>query len=449
MFTDRQLKAWLKPAGLAKGSDRSEPLGGRGSGSLMFKVVADRRGEFYFKYHDGTKRKLTKIGNYKAAKGVAGFSLEEARGKAQELSKVYRDQKDVKGFLEGQAQAQNEAKQQREAKKALGTFGLLVESYVNEMKSAGKPSAYEVEKSIQRSVFKPYPKLEKVKANEVTTQDIKGVLARMIDDGITTQTNRVRSYLLAAFNHGMKQENNPRIYLEEATRFNIAVNPVAAIPRQADFEKAGDNVITEAEIMGLWHDLPKTERVGFVMSSLVRFTLAVGGQRIKQVLSTPWDRYDLEERTMEIFDSKGKGGQVRAHVVPLNDLAISILEELKPITGSAVYPFAGGSHGSSKDKHIRPDSIPLAFSRYRDDHKGVNIKAADIRRTCKTIMARHGIRKELRDRIHNHSLNDVATKHYDRHDYLGEKRAVLEQWNGILELIINPKDNVVLMAQKG
>jgi len=447
MFTDPQLKGLLKPDNSNKGKQVSERLGGRGSGALVFKVRSEAVGEFYFKYNDGTNRKLTKLGNFKASKTMAGLSLVEARDKAHELSKIYREDKDVKGVLEDKAQVQEAARQEREAKKAQGTFEQLIESYVNQMHAAGKASATEVERSIERAVFKPYPKLKKTKAGDITTQEIKGVLARMIEDGITTQSNRVRSYLLAAFNHGLKQENNPRVYLEEATRFNIAFNPVAAIPRQTDFEKVGENVITDSEIKDLWYELPKTERVGFVISALIRFTLAVGGQRIKQILSTPWERYDLEARTMEILDSKGKGEHVRAHVVPLNDLAMSILDELKPFTGSSIYPFAGGSHGNSRDKHIRPDSIPLALSRYRDAHEGVDFKAADIRRTCKTIMARHGIRKEMRDRIHNHSLNDIATKHYDRHDYLDEKRAVMKQWNDILILIITPKENVVLMKQ--
>jgi len=114
---------------------------------------------------------------------------------------------------------------------------------------------------------------------------------------------------------------------------------------------------------------------------------------------------------------------------------------------TTIYPFAGGSHGNSKDKHIRPDSLPLAISRYRDEHRGTNFKAADIRRACKTLMARHRINKEVRDHIHNHSLNDISTKHYDRHDYLEEKRMAMKQWNDILSLIIEPREKVVLMKQ--
>jgi len=62
-------------------------------------------------------------------------------------------------------------------------------------------------------------------------------------------------------------------------------------------------------------------------------------------------------------------------------------------------------------------------------------------------MARHGIRKEMRGRILNHSLNDIATKHYDRHHYIEEKRAVMERWNDILSLILESKNNVIRMKQ--
>ena len=43
-------------------------------------------------------------------------------------------------------------------------------------------------------------------------------------------------------------------------------------------------------------------------------------------------------------------------------------------------------------------------------------------------MGEAGIAKDLRDRIQNHALQDVSSKHYDRYDYLVEKRKALEIW---------------------
>ena len=44
-----------------------------------------------------------------------------------------------------------------------------------------------------------------------------------------------------------------------------------------------------------------------------------------------------------------------------------------------------------------------------------------------------GINKSIRDIIQNHALNDVSSKHYDRWDYMPEKREALEKWSHYLE----------------
>ena len=60
-------------------------------------------------------------------------------------------------------------------------------------------------------------------------------------------------------------------------------------------------------------------------------------------------------------------------------------------------------------------SIPILKS-------GLRGIARVIRRTVKTLMGKAGIDKAIRDRIQNHSLQDVSSKYYDRYDYLPEKR---------------------------
>ena len=66
----------------------------------------------------------------------------------------------------------------------------------------------------------------------------------------------------------------------------------------------------------------------------------------------------------------------------------------------------------------------------------------DIRRTCKTLMCEAGLSKEIRDRIQNHALQDVSSRHYDRHDYLNEKRQALEIWEAKLNRQ-EPATNVI------
>ena len=52
--------------------------------------------------------------------------------------------------------------------------------------------------------------------------------------------------------------------------------------------------------------------------------------------------------------------------------------------------------------------------------------AGDLRRTVETRLAAEGISKDVRAHLQSHGLGGVQSKHYDRHDYLAEKRAALE-----------------------
>ena len=77
----------------------------------------------------------------------------------------------------------------------------------------------------------------------------------MIDNEITTHSNRVRSYLHSAFAHGLKQDNNPRRYSKEEVKYNLKYNPVTFVPKQADYERVGEHVISEDEIKIIWENI--------------------------------------------------------------------------------------------------------------------------------------------------------------------------------------------------
>jgi hypothetical protein len=57
-------------------------------------------------------------------------------------------------------------------------------------------------------------------------------------------------------------------------------------------------------------------------------------------------------------------------------------------------------------------------------------------------MGEIGLSKSIRDRLQNHALNDVSSKHYDRYEYLPEKRKALEAWES--HLIYSTKASKVI-----
>ena len=52
----------------------------------------------------------------------------------------------------------------------------------------------------------------------------------------------------------------------------------------------------------------------------------------------------------------------------------------------------------------------------------------DLRRTAETHMAALGISSDVRAQIQSHGLGGIQARHYDRHDYMLEKRAALALW---------------------
>ena len=127
----------------------------------------------------------------------------------------------------------------------------------------------------------------------------------------------------------------------------------------------------------------------------------------------------------------------RAHEIPLNDLALAILEEC-PKLGEFVFstdgtrPVSGWSHGKrALDEKAKIDDWHIH----------------DLRRTCATNLAKIGVDRIVISKLLNHS--DVGvTGIYDRHSRDPEKRAAMERWGQRLKAIIDGTDggNVVPLA---
>ena len=428
MWTDRQVKG-------AKPKDKryriSKPIGVRIPGSLVLDIHTGGAKVFYYQYYRESRRILIKIGVYKKTPSSYGWTLEAASEKSREYAELLRQGIDPKQHVETQELINKEEIKQHESEKRQGTFELLLKSYLAAMEAGEKRSVKSVSRSLHTYVIDPFPQLLNRQASTIEADDIVSILHRMISNGVTTHTNRVRSYLSAAFNHGLKQEHNPRRYTEEDVKFNLKYNPVSFVPRQDDFERVGDHVISEEEIKMIWDEL---ENESLIVSLLAKLALATG-QRPGELNRMEWTDIDFEEKTMTIPSTVSKNKM--DHVVPLCNIAMTVINSLHELTGEYEHLFTGSYKGRLLNgKIIQNSTMAKAIRKFYKQKKINKFIARDLRRTFKTLAGKAGVSKELRDRIQNHALKDVSTKHYDRYDYLTEKRDGLKVWNDYLELIL-------------
>jgi hypothetical protein len=394
MLTEKQIQA-LKPR--ERDYVMSDGRTAKGEGVLVLKVRPSGTKEFYFQRHVAGKKKMAKLGTWPEMK------LTIARDKC-------REEKGVQA--------------------SPGTFQDLLDLYVKKLETEEAASAGDVKWSLKHYVSDPFPDLVSKPASLIGPVQIRNIIVKMIDAGITTYCNRVRSQLHAAFQVGLEQEYNPRSYLDVQVRFGLVSNPVASVPVQDDWEQPGDRALSTEELATLWQLLP--EHLSLVTSELLKFLIASGGQRPEQVLATERRQY-LNDHLI-IRNRKGKSGgkgiegERSLHVVPFNKLMRQSLKVMDEISESSAYPFVGKADGKSLHTQSLSRAVTKLYSRHTKKFNGP-FTLRDIRRTCKTLMGVAGLDKELKDRIQGHAFGDVGSKHYDRYTYFKEKKSGLQRWS--------------------
>jgi hypothetical protein len=387
MLTEKQIRA-LKPT--EKEYEVSDGRSAKGEGVLMLRVRPNGAKEFFFRRRVNGKKPKVKLGNWPA------MGLVEAR----DLCRV-----------------------KKEVIVAPGTLQNLMDAYVTKLRAQEATSVEDVAWSFKHYVTEPFPDLADRPVALIGPAEIRNIIAKMIDAGITTYCNRVRSRLHAAFQMGLEQEFNPRSYQQSARKFGLVGNPVASVPVQSDWENPGERALTEKELVTLWQLLP--ERLSLVTSELIKFLIASGGQRPEQLLAVPRQQY-YDDHVL-IRNKKTKDGRPVIHAVPYNELMLNCLHTMKEINESSTFLFEGKIEGKSLHANSLSRAITKLYNRHAEKFEAP-FTLRDIRRTCKTLMGVAGIKKELKDRIQGHAFNDVSSKHYDRYDYFKEKQAGLEVW---------------------
>jgi integrase len=411
----------------------------KGEGRLLIRVRPNGSKEFFYRYRSNDQDKTLALGRYDPA-GTNGRTLAGIRKALRERRELQRETGDVKLHLETQ--------QRREALEARkGSFEQLLNAYADSLEAAGKTSAKEARGIFKRHVIKPFPLLAKSKANEIKPGDIQTILARMVRAGITRQVNKARAYLRAAFAYGGKADNDPRTVAKDGVLFGITANPVLLVPIIKEYERTGDRVLEDAELREYWKAL---DELPIAQRATLRLNLALACQRPTQLVRAGWQDFDFAERTITIRDSKGRG-VTRDHLVPLTDFA---LQQLKPLRQLNERPAKQGEEAplpfsSFGPRPLAVETLSVAVrevsKRLKRTHKIPTFRQGDLRRTAETMMQKLGIAREVRAHLLSHGRSaGVQGKHYERYDYLTEKRTALEKWAAHLERIIEGKSAKVI-----
>jgi integrase len=254
-------------------------------------------------------------------------------------------------------------------------------------------------------------------ARSITSREIVELVDTIIDRKAPVLANRVAALLTQMFRFGV-------------ARALINASPVVFQERPGGREKPRERILTDAELKAFLKNpiaATRYERLAHVVTLLL-----LTGQRRGELAAARWVDVSFEERIWHIPPENSKNG--RGHDVPLSDWAATEFSHLKSLAGTSPWVLPDKRGTTHLEAKLLTRGIAKTASRF--ERQGIaEFTLHDLRRTCRTGLARIGIAPHIAERVLNHAQERIPGT-YDRHDYLSEKRDALERWSDHLRELV-------------
>ncbi|MCH7498633.1 MAG: tyrosine-type recombinase/integrase [Nitrospinae bacterium] len=392
-FTDSSIRA-IKPK-----KERFEVWETNGKGFGLRVSPAGKKSWIYIYRFNGKARRMT-LGAYPK------MSLADAH---EEHAKAKKD------LSKGTDPGEKEQTKKRADRNAV-TVQDLVDEFVEHHSKREKRSWAEDKRCLYLDVV---PYIGTMAAKDVRRRDLIKIIDRIINRGSPGQAIRTKKVIAKMFAVGMERDV-------------IQASPAIGLPKMDKQKpKPRKRYLTDPEIKEFWTKLPDS---GISPAfQLVLKLLITTGQRRGEVAGAPWSEFNLGEKIWVIPGERTKNSF--SHRVPLSELTIRLLGEVKTLNPDSKYLFPS----DRTDTHIDPRAVTRAV-RLAQGHWEIedDFRPHDLRRTVVSGMAALGIPQLTISKVLNHREGGI-TKDYNQYQYDAEKKHALQTWERKLESILSGK----------
>lgn len=289
------------------------------------------------------------------------------------------------------------------------TFELVARNWFNS--TAHKVREVTLHKKIRRFETHIFPKLGGMAINKIKSSDILSTLKPIIDKNHLETAHRINSEIDSIFKYAI---------VHNITDQNPAQPVYPQIPAQAVKHRAA---LTEPkDVAKLLRDIHSYQGT-FVVQIALKITPLLF-QRPGEIRQMRWEELDFDSKEWRYLVTK-KDIQ---HIVPLSSQVISLLEEIRPLTGqnSFVFPSSRGDG--------RPMSNGTIITALKTLGYGSDVMTAHgFRTTASTLLNEQGWSPDAIERQLSHMPRDKIRAAYNRAEYLAERRRLMQSWADYLE----------------
>lgn len=413
---------------------------------LLLRVSPAGRKTWYFRYRSpkGGQPRM-KLGTYPAT-GIKD---------AQELARAARS------ILEKGIDPAEQQRKKRDEIKAIKvrTFDDLVQAYFHAcekgtyMPRRKKKKAATLE--AERALYERHVKKELGRRafDEIGRKEIRSLTRGMLERGITTQANHAFALVRQVLSFAVDEE--------ELLEVNVAKSMKAPVEK-----RVRERTLSDDELKAVWKAIeapgnitcPDGRRLAISRGVSIALRLAaILLQRRAEIATMAVADLDLDQAVWVVPGDRAKNG--RTHVVPLPPMALQLVKDALAARANPESPYVFPSPRSRGQEPVHPDALTRAMGHLS---KAINIPLTgphDLRRTGTTVMSSERL-KDVTPFVTSQVLNHITDagggsattrKHYNVHDYAGEKRAALIAWERLLMEIVGiyPEPSNVVPLERG
>ena len=365
-------------------------------GGLYLWVYADGGKFWRLRYRLGGKEKSLSFGAYPQV------SLKEARAKRDEQRKVLDADLDPS--------AERKAANLRKKLANANSFEAVAMEWYNKQLHTWVPHhASDVRRRLESNIFPTIGKrpIEQIEAPELL-QTIRKIEAR----GAYDLAHRVLQVCGQVFRYGIATGRCTR---NLSTDLRGALTP---------HKKQHQAAVRPEELPELLRAIARYDETGDKQTRLALQLLAQTFVRTNELIGAEWAEFDLNNALWIIPAERMK--MKAEHVVPLSRQALTMLAELKEISGGSRFVFPG----RNRDKPISNNT--MLFALYRLGYKG-KMTGHGFRAVASTILNETGFNPDVIERQLAHCERNEVRGAYNRAEYLSERKRMMQAWADLID----------------
>jgi integrase len=373
----------------AKGKERAYKLA---DGGGLYLLVNPNASKYWrLKYRINSKEKSLALGVY------PGVSMAEARSEAVKAKELLRQ--NIDPVIR---------RRQEKATKSKNTFRNIAKEWHDKQKGRWtEDHAKRIWTSLVNDVL---PIIGDMSIKDIQTLDCLSVVRTIEARGALDVASRVKQRIRSVFRYAIQTAR-------------CEYNPADQLQGVIETRRVTHMASLKAEALPVFLEQLESYQ-GHIITKLALKLLIHTFVRPGEIRGACWQEFDLDKKEWRIPAERMKMND--EHIVPLSDQAISILEELEPISGKykLVFPSVRNIR-----KPMSENTLTFAIRK----RLGFDATAHGFRATASTILNETGFRPDVIERQLAHAERNKVRAAYNRSQYLSERRKMMQWWGSYLE----------------